>query len=101
MNLFASLLFCILLFLILFWYQQEPYMNYMKPSDPMGPSTSNDAAEDANQHYASLLLYLQQNPQKSIKFIEDIKKKFFEKDTKVRSDIDFANLLIVEGGSPF
>jgi hypothetical protein len=76
-------------------------MNYAQSVDPNVASATNPDATAANQHYASLLLYLQQHPDQSVKMIVDLKKKFFTEECKVRDNIDFSKIVQVEGGAPF
>lgn len=55
--------------------------------------------EEANHHYISLLQYLQKYPDKSVKFLDDIKTKFF-KDCTV-NDIDFKTIVEFPNGMVF
>jgi hypothetical protein len=54
------------------------------PSDP--------EANNANIAYKTILLYLQKNPSKSYKFIEDLQKRFFNPSCAVKSPINFNEL---------
>ncbi len=64
-------------------------------------NTSSNEAAAANNNYASLLLFIQQNPDKSAKFITDIRDKFFKSSCEVKDMIDFANIAQLPGGMPF
>ena len=55
--------------------------------------------EEANHHYISILQYLQKYPDKSVKFLDDIKNKFF-KDCTV-NDIDFKSIVEFPNGMVF
>ena len=76
-------------------------LNYAQQVDPIAKPKSNPEANSANNNYASILMYIQQNPSKSLNFIKDIKDKFFEDSCKVKSNIDFANIASMPGGLPF
>jgi hypothetical protein len=82
----------------------EHYINYPQMVNPMAhvPSgTGSDEASSANNNYAALLLFIKQNPQKSAKFITDIKQKFFKSTCEVKDNIDFANIAKISNGMPF
>jgi hypothetical protein len=66
------------------------------PSD-----TKSNEASSANNNYASLLMFIKQNPQTSAKFITDIKQKFFKPTCEVKDNIDFANIAKMPNGMPF
>ena len=103
MNLPRVFQITLLIALVLFFLTlpRDSFMNYAQPIDPKEASTSNPDAVAANQNYASLLLYLQQHPEQSVKMIVDLKKKFFTEECKVRDNIDFSKIVQVEGGAPF
>jgi hypothetical protein len=103
MNLPRVFQITLLVALVLFFLTlpRDSFMNYAQSVDPNAPSTTNPDATAANQNYASLLLYLQQHPEQSVKVIVDLKKKFFTDECKVRDKIDFSKLVQVEGGAPF
>lgn len=103
MNLPRLFQITLLIALVLFFLTlpRDSFMNYAQPVDPKAASATNPDATAANQHYASLLLYLQQHPEQSVKVIVDLKKKFFTEECKVRDNIDFSKLVQVEGGAPF
>jgi hypothetical protein len=46
-------------------------------------------------------MYIQKNPSESLKFIQDIKNKFFEDSCTVKSNIDFNNIAQMRDGMPF
>jgi hypothetical protein len=71
------------------------------PMAPIPSGTGSNEAASANNDYASLLMFIQQNPQKSAKFITDIKQKFFKPSCEVKDTIDFANLAKMPNGMPF
>jgi|APCry1669192806_1035432.scaffolds.fasta_scaffold28382_2 hypothetical protein len=60
------------------------------------------ASTDANANYAALLLYIQsQPPEKSVKFIRDIKQKFFTDASDVKVPIDYEHLAQLPNGPVF
>lgn len=82
----------------------ERFINYPQMVNPMAavPSgTGSNEAASANNNYAALLMFIQQNPQKSAKFITDIKQKFFKPTCEVKDNIDFANMAKMPNGMPF
>ena len=81
--------------------RRDSFINYAQQVDPIAKPNSNPEANSANNNYASILMYIQQNPSKSLNFIKDIKDKFFEDSCKVKSNIDFANIASMPGGLPF
>jgi len=85
----------------LLFKKQEYFTNYPQQVDPNAPIKSNPDAMAANNNYASILLFLKQNPSKSVKFIEDIKQKFFNDTCTVKNDIDFTNIAKFPFGMPF
>jgi len=97
----------IMLFLILLYIisinQRDSFINYPQQVDPLAKPQSTDMAgvSEANNNYASILMFIQQNPSKSIKFIEDIKQKFFDNSCKVKPNIDFNNIAQMPNGMPF
>jgi hypothetical protein len=62
---------------------------------------SNPEKDSANNNYASILLYIQNNPSKSFKFIQDIKQKFFDSSCSIKSDIDFNKIAQMPNGMVF
>ena len=80
---------------------REHYINYPQQVNPAAKPASNPDINTANNNYASLLLFLQNNPSKSVKFIEDVKNKFFKDSCEVKNDIDFDNLAKLPNGMPF
>jgi len=68
-------------------------------SNPLGAvKTDSDAsdASDANMNYTSLLLFLKNHPDKSVKFITDIKNKFFDDSCSVKN-INFDTITQLNG----
>jgi hypothetical protein len=78
-------------------------MNYPQLVDPLAKpeKTAISGISEANNNYASILMFIQKNPSNSIKFIEDIKQKFFDDSCKVKSSIDFNNIAQMPNGMPF
>lgn len=81
--------------------QSESFVNYPQQVDPAAKPNSDPEATTANNNYASILLFLQKNPAKSVKFIADIKQKFFNDNCTVKDDIDFNNIAKLPFGMPF
>jgi hypothetical protein len=99
-----NLILAITLVVVLFRNQEERFMNYPQLPNPMASvqsGTSSNEAASANNNYAALLMFIQQNPQKSAKFITDIKQKFFKPSCEVKDMIDFANIAKMPSGMPF
>ena len=100
----------IMLFLTLLYVisinQRDSFINYPQQVDPLAKPQSTKLSgvagvSEANNNYASILMFIQQNPSKSIKFIEDIKQKFFDNSCKVKPSIDFNNIAQMPNGMPF
>lgn len=81
--------------------KSESYINYPQQPNIDTNIVSNPEAENANNSYASILLFLQNNPSQSAKFISDIKTKFFNESCTVKNNIDFNNLANMPFGMPF
>ena len=64
-------------------------------------TAANQDVTTANNNYASILIFIQNNPQKSVNFISDIKQKFFNDDCTVKSTIDFSTIAQMPNGMPF
>ena len=80
----------------------ETFINYPEQVNPSAKiSSDSDASATANNNYASILMFLQKNPAKSGKFIEDIKSKFFDTSCNIKSDIDFKSIATMPYGMPF
>lgn len=100
----------LILILILIWnlYVNLSYKYFTDLPDilnsisKMSPSITqlNDSSM-VNNNYASILLFIQQNPQKSSQFISDIKQKFFKSSCEVKDNIDFKNIAQMTNGMPF
>lgn len=96
------ILTCVLIVVLI--KNKERFINYPQMVNPMAivPSeTKSNETASANNNYAALLMFIQQNPQKSAKFITDIKQKFFKSSCEVRDNIDFANMAKMPNGMPF
>jgi hypothetical protein len=99
-----NLILAVTLVVVLLRSQGERFINYPQMPNPMAavPSgTGSDEAAAANNNYAALLMFIQQNPKKSVKFITDIKQKFFKPSCEVKDMIDFANIAKLSNGMPF
>jgi len=79
----------------------DSFVNYPELMNPLASPKSGHGGSTANNDYASLLMYIQSNPSDSVKFIEDIKSKFFENNCKIKNDIDFSNIAQMPSGLPF
>jgi hypothetical protein len=71
---------------------KELFINYPQQVNPLSINESNSDIEAANNNYASILMFIKNNPSKSIGFIQDIQKRFFDDSCKVKSNIDFNNI---------
>lgn len=80
---------------------RDSFTNYPQQVNPLATPNSNPDAANANNNYASILLFIQQNPQQSGKFIADVKQKFFSDDCTVKNNIDFPNIAQMPAGMPF
>ncbi len=95
------------LLIILLYVLQQPsldsFTNYPQQVDPMAPvnKKSNPEKNSANNNYASILMYIKNNPSNSFKFIQDIKQKFFDSSCSIKSDIDFNKIAQMPNGMPF
>ena len=102
MNHLSRLIICLCILLTIIGYQiikefaVEPF-----DSNPLSvvktDSTASDAS-DANMNYTSLLLYLKKHPDKSVKFITDIKNKFFDESCTVKN-INFDTITQLNGNT--
>ena len=81
--------------------QRDSFVNYPQQVNPTAKITNNADATTANNNYASILLFLQNNPSKSGKFIADVKSKFFTDSCTVKDNIDFPNIAQMPSGMPF
>jgi hypothetical protein len=98
---FLNILLILVLIYVIFFKQHEYFINYPQQVNPISLVKSNPDATAANNNYASILIFLKNNPAKSVKFIEDIKHKFFDNNCSVRNDIDFNNIAKFPLGMPF
>jgi hypothetical protein len=95
MNRLSTLL-CILALIVLLWYVSRIV------AEGFADSAASQAATDANANYAAILMYLQtQPPEKSVKFIRDIKQKFFTDTSNVKVPIDYEHLAQLPNGPVF
>ena len=68
-------------------------------SNPLSAVVKTDSdASEANMNYTSLLLFLKKHPDKSVKFITDIKNKFFDESCTVKS-INFDTITQLNGNT--
>lgn len=79
----------------------DNYKNYAQQVDITKVIKSNADVNNANQNYAELMHFIQNNPDKSVKFIEDIKNKFFTASCNIKSNIQFNNLTNSANGMIF
>jgi len=91
---------------VIFINQRDSFINYPQQVDPLAKPQSTEPSamagvSEANNNYASILMFIQNNPSNSVKFIEDIKQKFFDSSCKVKSNIDFNNIAQMPNGMPF
>ena len=103
MNHLSRLIICLCILLVIIGYQiimVEPF-----DSNPLSAvvKTDSDAsaasdASEANMNYTSLLLFLKKHPDKSVKFITDIKNKFFDESCTVKS-INFDTITQLNGNT--
>jgi hypothetical protein len=96
-----NLTLLLILIYILYSKPSDSFVNYPQQVDPMAKPVSNPDIEAANNNYASLLMFIQNNPSKSLNFIQDIRKKFFDDTCKVKSNIDFSTIAQLPLGVPF
>ena len=102
MNHLSRLIICLCILLTIIGYQIiKEFEVESFDSNPLSvvktDSTASDAS-DANMNYTSLLLFLKKNPDKSVKFITDIKKKFFDESCTVKN-INFDTITQLNGNT--
>ena len=102
MNHLSRLIICLCILLIIIGYQIiKEFEVESFDSNPLAvvktDSTASDAS-DANMNYTSLLLFLKKNPDKSVKFITDIKNKFFDESCTVKN-INFDTITQLNGNT--
>ena len=90
-----------ILLTVLMSNKRDSFINYPQQVNPSAPVKSNPEANTANNNYASILMFLQKNPANSVKFITDIKQKFFTDSCNVKDNIDFNNIAQMPNGMPF
>jgi hypothetical protein len=98
---FLNITLLLVLLIQLYKQPRESYVNYPQQVNPSAPVKSDPDAAAANNNYASILMFLQKNPAKSVKFISDIKQKFFTDGCTVKDNIDFNNIAQLPDGMPF
>jgi hypothetical protein len=98
---FLNIILLLGLMVQLYNKSHESYINYPQQVNPLAPVKADPNVSAANNNYASILMFLQKNPTKSVKFIEDIKHKFFTDSCNVKDNIDFNNLAQLPNGMPF
>jgi hypothetical protein len=96
-----NLVLLVILVIQLTRQNKEKYVNYPQTIDPEAKPQDNPEANTANNNYASILMFLKKNPEKSATFISDIKSKFFNDSCTVKSNIDFPNIAQMPFGLPF
>jgi Trk-type K+ transport system membrane component len=99
-----NLVLVIILIGLLMLKSREYFTNYPQQVNPLAaPESSPEsaAASAANNNYAALLMYIKNNPSNSIKFIQDIKQKFFDSTCNVKNTIDFKNVAQMPNGVLF
>lgn len=67
--------------------------NYANQVDITKVTQSDPDTNTANENYAQLMYYIQQHPDKSLRFIQDIQNKFFTTSCTVKPNINFNNLM--------
>ncbi len=85
----------------LFIHNRDTFINYAQQVNPTAKPNTNADLDSANNNYASILMYIQNNPSKSVNFIQDIKQKFFDTSCQVKTDIDFNSIAQMPNGMPF
>ncbi len=81
--------------------RRDFFINYPQQVNPMAAPKSSPNTDAANNNYAAILMFIKDNPSKSLKFIQDIKQKFFDDSCKVKSNIDFNNIAQLPSGVIF
>jgi hypothetical protein len=98
---FLNIGLLLILLYVLSIKHRESFINYPQQINPQATVKSNPEADSANNNYASILMYIQKNPSSSLKFIQDIKSKFFDDSCNVKTNIDFNNIAQMSNGMPF
>jgi hypothetical protein len=96
-----NILLLLLLLRQLIHRKGESFVNLPQQVDPDAPVKEDPAIAAANDSYSSLLVFLKDHPDKSGPFIKDIRNKFFTNDCKVKSYIDFNDIVSIPSGGPF
>ena len=89
------------LVILLILKSREYFINYPQQVNPQATPKSNPEETAANNNYAAILMYIKKNPSNAIKFIQDVKQKFFDSTCNVKSTIDFNNIAQMPNGLPF
>jgi hypothetical protein len=98
---FLNITLLLILLYVLSHNNLDSFINYPQQVNPSANPKTNSDVVTANNNYASILMYIQQNPSKSVKFIQDIKQKFFDDTCKVKTNIDFTDIAQMPNGMPF
>jgi hypothetical protein len=98
---FLNIVLLIILLYTLSYKRYDSFINYPQQVNPSAKPTTNSGRDTANNNYASILMYVQQNPAQSVKFIQDVKQKFFDDSCKVKTNIDFSDIAQLPDGMPF
>ena len=77
------------------------FLNPAQQTDPTATVKDDIDLAAANNNYIALLMFIQKNPGKSAKFIEDIKQKFFNDTCAVKDTIDFNHVAQLPSGMIF
>ncbi len=96
-----NIILLITLLIVITTGRREYFINYPQQVNPNAPVKSNPEANTANNNYASILMYIQKNPSSSVKFITDIKQKFFNDSCTIKDNIDFNSIAQMPNGMPF
>jgi hypothetical protein len=75
--------------------------NYAQQVDVTNVTKSDPDTNAANENYAQLMYFIQNHPDKSFKFIQDIQNKFFLPSCSVKPNINFNGLMKSGGGMIF
>jgi len=97
----VNLILGIILITLLMLKSREYFINYPQQVNPQATPKSNPEEMAANNNYAAILMYIKKNPSNSIKFIQDIKQKFFDSTCNLKTTIDFKNIAQMPNGMPF
>jgi hypothetical protein len=96
-----NIILLVILLYNLYSKSSDSFINYPQQVNPMAKPMNNSDVEQANNNYSALLMFIQNNPSKSLNFIQDIRQKFFDDSCKVKSNIDFRSIAQFPLGVPF